>query len=389
MDARLARLRGPVAPKRHNARTIAALTGNPGCARRAVLDAAGVDKEALARGVGFPARFGQSPFAIARGNAFEAMVKADGCAELLRLLRGVLGDDLTAARYTDLDPADGAEDPDLRHAESRTALTAAGAEAALYDHPLLRIRLAGRDVYLEPDLVALRHHGRYHVVEVKSFPVIDGRADPAKVAAAAIQAAVYVLALRDLLGRPEAVSHEIVLVCPENFSNRPVAVTVDVRRQLTVLAHQIGRLVRVESILADLPDGLSLDLRADATGTPTRPAAELAAALAAIGARYTPGCLSACELGFFCRSESGSSTAALGVSVREDLGGVETVDEALALAEATCTAGADRAEVADLLRTVARVYAEAAGTAEATAEAAGTAEATAEAAGTAEATGTA
>jgi len=125
MDARLARLRGPVAPKRHNARTIAALTGNPGCARRAVLDAAGVDKEALARGVGFPARFGQSPFAIARGNAFEAMVKADGCAELLRLLRGVLGDDLTAARYTDLDPADGAEDPDLRHAESRTALTAA------------------------------------------------------------------------------------------------------------------------------------------------------------------------------------------------------------------------------------------------------------------------
>jgi hypothetical protein len=179
------------------------------------------------------------------------------------------------------------------------------------------------------------------------------------VAAAAIQAAVYVLALRDLIGRPEAVSHEIVLVCPENFSNRPVAVTVDVRRQLTVLAHQIGRLVRVESILADLPDGLSLDLRADATGTPTRPAAELAAALAEIGARYTPGCLSACELGFFCRGESGPSTAALGVGVREDLGGVETVDEALALADGICGAEVDRAEVATLLRTVARVYSEA------------------------------
>jgi hypothetical protein len=365
MDARLARLRGPVAPKRHNARTIAALTGNPGCARRAVLDAAGIDKEALARGVGFPARFGQSPFAIARGNAFEAMVKADGCAELLRLLRGVLGADLGAARYTDLDPADGAEDPDLRHAESRTALTAAGgdSEAALYDHPLLRIRLAGRDVYLEPDLVALRHHGRYHVVEVKSFPVIDGRADPAKVAAAAIQAAVYVLALRDLLGRPDAVSHEIVLVCPENFSNRPVAVTVDVRRQLTVLGHQIGRLVRVESILAGLPDVLSLDLRADATGTPTRPAAELADALGSIGARYTPGCLSACELGFFCRTESRSSTAALGVGVREDLGGVETIDEALAFADGTRTPDPDGAEVAALLRNVARIYAEAAGSA--------------------------
>src|SRR5438270_10649604 len=41
---RLAELRGPVPPRHHDARTIAALTANPGCARRAVLDAAGVDK---------------------------------------------------------------------------------------------------------------------------------------------------------------------------------------------------------------------------------------------------------------------------------------------------------------------------------------------------------
>jgi hypothetical protein len=362
-DDRLARLRGPVSPKRLGARTIAALTGNPGCARRAVLDAAGVDKEALARGVGFPARFGQSPFAIARGNAFEAMVKADGCAELLQLLRGVLGADVGEAGYTNLDPDDGVDDADLRHARARTALTAPGTGAALYDHPLLRIRLAGRDVYLEPDLVALRHHGVLHVVEVKSFPVIDERADPAKVAAAAIQAAVYVLALRDVLGRPDAVSHEIVLVCPENFSNRPVAVVVDVRRQLTVLAHQIARLARVDEIVAGLPDGLTLDLRPDATGIPTRPAAELAAALGAVGARYSPGCLSACELAFFCRHEAGPSTAALGVGVREDLGGVETVDEVLGLAAGSRAPDPGRAEVAAMLRTVARVYAEAAGAA--------------------------
>ena len=61
----------------HNARTIAALTSNPGCARRAVMDAAGVDKERPARHVGFPAKFGQSRFAITRGNAFEAQVKAE------------------------------------------------------------------------------------------------------------------------------------------------------------------------------------------------------------------------------------------------------------------------------------------------------------------------
>src|SRR5260370_37159180 len=87
VEARLERIRGQVAPKSHNARTIAALTSNPGCARRAVMDAAGVDKQRLASYAGFPGRFGQSQFAIGRGNAVEAQVSADGCAQLLRLDR--------------------------------------------------------------------------------------------------------------------------------------------------------------------------------------------------------------------------------------------------------------------------------------------------------------
>src|SRR3954471_1897833 len=92
-DAILDRLRGTGPARRHNARTIAALTGNPGCARRAVLDSAGVDKPKLAERVGFPAGFGQSRFAITRGNTFEAQVKADGGAELLRLVAERLGVD--------------------------------------------------------------------------------------------------------------------------------------------------------------------------------------------------------------------------------------------------------------------------------------------------------
>ena len=87
LEARLDHIRGAAAPRNHNARTIAALTSNPGCARRAIMDAAGVDKQLLASHMGFPTQFGQSQFAIGRGNAFEAQVKAGGCAELLRLLR--------------------------------------------------------------------------------------------------------------------------------------------------------------------------------------------------------------------------------------------------------------------------------------------------------------
>jgi hypothetical protein len=368
-DPRLAELRGPAAPTRHNARTIAALTTNPGCARRAVLDTAGVDKDRLARQVGFPAPFGQSQFAITRGNAFEAQLKADGCAELLALLRETLGLELTEAAYTDLENVGGVDGQDVRHTYSvqNLARAAHGRDEAgtLFDHPLLRLPVAGQDVYLEPDLVAFQHGGVFHVVEIKSFAVIDGQADPAKVAAAAIQSAVYVLALRRLLDQADpagaagsAVSAEVVLVCPENFSNRPVATLVDVRKQLIVLEHQLARLTRVQTLLDLLPAGLSLDLAPDQNGNPTRSGAELAAALGALDARYAPGCLSSCELGFYCRNESAGRTEALGTSVREQLGGVETVAEALAIADGSWTVPDDQAEAAAALRTSARVYAE-------------------------------
>ncbi|MGI3202250.1 hypothetical protein ACRJ4W_35640 [Streptomyces sp. GLT-R25] len=48
LNDRLDALRGPAPAKGHDARTLAALTTNPGCNRRALLDAAGVDKDAIA-----------------------------------------------------------------------------------------------------------------------------------------------------------------------------------------------------------------------------------------------------------------------------------------------------------------------------------------------------
>jgi hypothetical protein len=352
VESRLVVLRGPVAARRHNARTIAALTGNPGCARRAVLDSAGIDKAALARAVEFPAPYGQSQFAITRGNAFEARMKADGCSELLQLLRETLGLDLPDdVTYTDLETVAGADDDqDLRHAHARTHL-ATPSGPALYDHPLLKLRVAGQDVFLEPDLVAFQVGGRFHVVEIKSFPIVDRQADPAKVAAAATQAAVYVLALRRMLGREDAVAHDIVLVCPSDFGSRPIAVKVDVRRQLSVLEHQLARMVRVERILSDLPEDLTFRLDLN------RPADQLGAAISAVDPCYAPSCLSSCELAYFCRHEGRKRTASLGTNVREDLGGVETIGEVLALADGD----GDGDEVATMIRTVARVYAESLG----------------------------
>jgi hypothetical protein len=338
---RLDRLRGGGPAKRHNARTLAALTGNPGCSRRAVLDAAGVDKQHLATRIGFAGDFGQSRFALARGNAFEAMLKADGCA----LLRSTL--DAGEIGYRDLG-SDAAGELDARHGRTREVLI--DGRPGLVDHPLLTLEVAGQTVYLEPDLIAFQREGRLQVVEIKSFAVVDGQADSAKVSAAAVQAAVYVLALRRLLG-PERVSHEAVLVCPENFSLRPVAVVLDVRKQLATLRRQLSRLSSVSALIEALPESVSFD--------PELPVPALLSSLGAVPARYAPECLSSCEMSVYCRHEATGTTAALGRTVRESLGGVDQVALALALASGTATPTEEQTEAAALLRAAARLRTEA------------------------------
>jgi hypothetical protein len=354
-DQRLGRLRGRALPLNHNARTISALAANPGCSRRALMDAAGVDKQKIAAHVGYPAPFGQSRFAITRGNAFEAQVKDNGAAQLLTLLREHLGLDVAEVAYTDLGDIGGNPARELRHVRTRHGLTGADhGPRTLFDHPLLRLRVGGRHAYLEPDLIALRLDGSFHVIEIKSFPVIDGQADPAKVASAAIQSAVYVRALRDLIteagGDPGRVSHQTILIAPRDFASQPVATSLDVRRQLGVLDRQLVRLAKIEDLLDRFPETLTFDLDPGEDGTPRRPPEELTAALTVVPANYSPECLGTCELCFACRDEAAGSTGALGKSVREDLGGIEYNAQALALARGQLPS-AERAEIAaQLLR---------------------------------------
>ncbi|MDL4813954.1 hypothetical protein [Actinomadura opuntiae] len=355
----LDRLRGDAPPRNHDARTIAALTANPGCARRGLMDAAGVDKDAVARALGFPAPFGQSQFAITRGNAFEAQVKADGCAELLTLLRDRMGLAVSEVAYDDLEVVAGNEGRELRHTRTRRLLARAldSGEGTLFDHPLLRLEIGGQLAYLEPDVIAFQIAGRLHVVEIKSFAVVDGQAEPEQVAAAARQSAVYVLALRRLVAElghePERVSHEVFLVCPENFSNRPTATPLDVRPQLAVLERQLARLTRVDQILDALPDDLTFE-----------PGEHLAESVRTVEARYAPECMAGCEMAMFCRDEARAcgATGALGRAVRDDLGGVDSIGTALGLADGSLSPSDDLAETAEQLRAAARLRAEALGT---------------------------
>ncbi|OEU87259.1 hypothetical protein DB35_27775 [Streptomyces abyssalis] len=351
---RLAELRGgpDVPPRPLDARALAALAANPGCRRRALLDGAGVDKAALAEALGAPAPFGQSQFAFARGNSFEAKVKADGGAELIRLLCASTGETPPEPGEVAL-PDLSADGPSGRTARTRLALapsragdeaaagTAEGGTAAeggwaLLFHPMLALDVAGSTAYLEPDAIAVHPDGSWTVAEIKSFPVLDGSADAAKVGAAARQAAVYALALEES-GVTGEVREQALLVCPKDFSNLPTAHGIDIRKQRAATRRQLARLTRLEEIAAALPRETVFD--------PARPAPELISAVESVPAAYAPECLSTCELAFHCRDRARAAGAveSLGRSVRGELGGFTTIDAVLSAAGAPHTGGGDAA----------------------------------------------
>ncbi|MEV6338720.1 hypothetical protein AB0M12_28860 [Nocardia vinacea] len=364
---RLDVLRGAAARLPYNARSLAALENNPRCTLRAVLDASGADKAAIAAHAGYPSRYGQSIFAITRGNSFEAMVKAYGGAELLRVLRETLELDPSEVAHADLNEVSGDATVAVRYKRTCGELVAVArgeAQGTLFDHPMLCLVVGGHPVFLEPDLVAFRVRGKFHVVEIKSFPIIDRQANPALVRSAITQAAAYIIALRAMLGEhgigPDAVSETVVLVAPKNFSNRPTGERIDARKQVRNLERQLKRIERITDLVDLLPPDLTFDLATDSDGHPQRDARELVAALDAVPATYRPECLNHCEMAFFCRSRARAcaSLDVLGPAVREQFGGIDTATMALGLARGKLTPAADQVEMAAALRHAARLRAE-------------------------------
>ena len=326
------------------------------------MDAAGVDKGGVATHVGFPQRSGasQSPFALARGAIFEAQVKANGAADLVRLLRDRLGLNLPEVSYSDLESVGGNIEREVRYQRTRALLRRAvrhpDEAGTLYDHPLLKLQVGGRLAYLEPNVVAFQVRGKFHVIEIKSFAVIDGQADAESVAAAAIQSAAYILALQDLLtaeSLPAAsVCTDAILVTPKDFSRQATATFIDVRKQVSILRRQLARMTRIDVLVGELPEGLTFDLVPEPDGSFSRPRDELASALESVPARYQPRCLRTCELAGFCRDEArmADTLTVLGSVVRDDLGGLDNVSTALALARGERAPSDDQADIARALR---------------------------------------
>ncbi|MFF3286440.1 hypothetical protein [Streptomyces sp. NPDC003023] len=355
-ENRLAALRGPRSPQPYTARKITALTANPACARRAVLDAAGVDKAVLAQRMGYEPRFGRSPFAISRELAFEALVKWGGYAELIRLLREQLDVPVAEAAVADLTDVGGDTSLLRRAKETRRLLrnlVSGSDQRLILDSPVLTLEVAGQTAYLEPHALTHRIGGHFYVAEIRSFAAIDGQANPSAVAQTTKQAAVYVLALRrtfEAVGLdPEQIAHQFLLVCPKDFSNRPYGRLVDLRQELDALEFQLTRLRRADDLALRLPESATLDL--------DRHESELDSSVGALDASYTPDCLSFCEMARYCRDEATAcaAPARLGGAVRNGLPGVDSTRTALSLIDGTLAAGPAEAQAVDQLRAADRL----------------------------------
>jgi hypothetical protein len=371
LDARLGVLRGTAPPIPHNARTLAALTANPSCDRRSLLDAAGIDKDALAAHLGLPRPLRKSQLALDYGLAFEREVTAQGGAPLVPLLRQALGLSVPEVSYEDVNSVGSDDDKSplrLRriHTRSRIRRAAHGKSnpRTLLDHPVLRLTVAGHHAYLEPDVLAFQREGVFYVVEIKSFPVIHGQPDPIKAAAALTQAAAYVLALRELLAEdglpPERVSDTVVLVNPRNFTRHPTATPFSAHKQIRNLSRHLGRLRRLPEMLDKLPPDTTFDLAPGPDQKPTRPRGDLVAALATVRPHYTPGCRHHCDLAFHCRTEARNQgrTAALGAAVRDDLAGIDTIATALALTDGHVHPSRGQKDLTQALRHAQRIHAD-------------------------------
>ena len=204
-------------------------SANPRCEANVLSAVSNVRMDRVAQRLGIAATMGQSPFAIAAGNTFEATIVREGAKRLREALEkaGVLaaGD----VEFVDLrtrdkggpmaqpDAAEAATMAFLRTLATRTPATStshllAGATITVPDAAMLPRTRLGLDVLLVmPSRAAADGRTelpwRLVVGEVKSFIDRGGYTDRFKLASARAQAGVYVAGLRaalDDLGIPKA-----------------------------------------------------------------------------------------------------------------------------------------------------------------------------------------
>lgn len=306
-------LRGGAPKRSSNVRELARFAANSTCNLANVGFAARVDFDKLLERTRFEAPFGQSPFAFRRGNRFEDMLRQDGHAPLLKLLGDTFGYDVSAAKVANLRrdyprstagfAARATKTSELVQDLVRDAKDAPN----LIDGAVLGRTIGGVQAYFEADAVAAHFGQPIHVGEIKSFPTVDGQADPEKIGAAVAQVSIYILLLRELVarlgGEPEKVSTNALLITAKNTGLQPTLHVKPVGREVDRAARILDHAPKVEDVAAAL-SAKTPSFAAVATGEEAARIDRLAEIADAVGVDYRPSCLSSCGLSRFCRERA-------------------------------------------------------------------------------------
>lgn len=340
---RLAALRGSAPRRSANVRELARFAANSACSLANVGFAARVDFDQLLRKTRFEAPFGQSPFAFRRGNRFEELLREHNHAALRRLLGETFAYDVRGAKVENLRQTRARGKAGLeRRAEDTAGLVKAivtGAKDApnLIDGAVLGRTIGGVSAHFEADAVAAQFGRPIHVGEIKSFPTVDGQADPEKIGAAVAQVSIYILLLRELVervgGKADMVSSDALLITTKNTGLQPTMHVKAVGREVERAARILDQSPAVEDIAAALPAKVPSFERVF-EGEESARLDSLNQIADAVGVEYRPSCLSSCGLSRFCRDrahESGDPSRVGGQLVRL-LPGLRSIDRVTALA---------------------------------------------------------
>ncbi len=332
--------RGRLPRQSVGARGLVRLARNPQCERLRVLTTASVSPSSVAREVyQFDPREGQSPFAFAAGNQFEAAILKNDAHRLQQAYREAglaLATPANVAFVEEIIPGRGeaiqARRLELTEGFIRGRLNGNLNAPDVIIKPRLGVWMLGSSHLIEPDaLVALMGAKRYLPVEIKSYPDRESKTDPSDIRTACLQAAVAHVAVRQVLARVDVPSAEDELPRGHLVLRKPGRYWPVVRPM--TLGSEVNLLERVL---------MSGDDAATVVGTmldriKPRAALDDPAVLNQIGNHFSDSCLGTCSLAPKCKScaVSAGDLAVIGDVVREDLLPTKTIHRALELLHAT------------------------------------------------------
>src|SRR5262249_21181509 len=143
---------------------------------------------------------------------------------------------------------------------------------------------------------------------IKSFPVVDGRAEQDKLGAALDQVAIYILLTRHLVdevgGDASLVSPMALLITPMNVGLKPTLSVQDVTKRISRIERLLASVPDVASVIDAIPQNLTFAAVADLKADEERRVDALHDMAETVGTVYSPTCLSTCGNALFCRERA-------------------------------------------------------------------------------------